>query len=120
MADARYHEHFVYQDIDLKNNKIDNVSSISAGDGLSITAGTAVTINTETEFKKPTTFDGNIHVVKQPASGGTYTYPESHFDGNVLIGESTTDRTKTLTVAGVKIHWDDTSKSLIFTKLETT
>jgi len=117
MADARDHSYFVYQDIDLKKNNIENVRKVSSDDDLTLAAGSNndVIVNSETHIKGNVLIQGtdsndNIAPKTLTVSG------TSSLKDNVVIGTSNTDTTHNLTVAGVRIFWDNNSGSLIFMK----
>lgn len=115
--EARDHSYFVYQDIDLKKNNIENVRKVSSDDDLTLAAGSNndVIVNSETHIKGNVLIQGtdsndNIAPKTLTVSG------TSSLKDNVVIGTSETDTSHNLTVSGVKIFWDNTSESLIFMK----
>ena len=114
MAEARDHSHFVYQDIDLKKNNIDNVRKVSSDDDLTLAAGAGKDIvsKSPTHIEKKVTIDAQSNNEVSLDVKGT-----SLLEKDVIIGASATDNTQTLTVAGVRIKWDTTSNSLIFEKV---
>ena len=117
MADARDHSYFVYQDIDLKKNNIENARKVSSDDDLTLAAGSSkkVIVDSKSQFKGDVLIQGTDSndnaVPKTLTVSGT-----SSLKDNVVIGTSETDTTHNLTVSGVKIFWDNTSESLIFMK----
>lgn len=114
MADARDHSYFVYQDIDLKKNNIENVREVSSDDDLTLAAGSSkkVIVDSKSQFKGDVLIQGT-----DGSSNPALTVSgKSSLQDNVVIGTSNTDTTHNLTVSGVKIFWDDTSGSLIFMK----
>jgi len=116
MAEARDHSHFVYQDIDLKKNNIENVRKVSSDDDLTLAAGSGKDIvsKSPTYFEKKVTIDAQSNNEVSLDVKGT-----SLLEKDVIIGEFAGDNTQTLTVASVKIRWDSDSNSLIFEKVQT-
>ena len=114
MAEARDHSHFVYQDIDLKKNNIENVRKVSSDDDLTLAAGSnkKIIADSESHFKGDTLIQGT-----DGSSNPALTVSgKSSLQDNVVIGTSETDTTHNLTVSGVKIFWDSNSGSLVFMK----
>lgn len=94
---------YIYQDIDLKGNEIKNINKLSSQSGadLNVEAGTnSVKLNSNTEIFKTLTVSGT-----------------SSLKDNVVIGTSEIDTTHNLTVGSVKIAWDSSTNSLVFTKI---
>ena len=103
MADNRNHDHYVFQDLDLLGNKIKNVRNVSSDDDLTLAAKSdsdkKVIVESLSSFQKKLTV----------TAGGLEVTGNSTFNDNVTIGNE-----KTLTISGVRIQWNNTTKSLEF------
>jgi hypothetical protein len=117
MEDNRNHDHYVFQDLDLLGNEIKNVRKVSSDDDLTLAAGSNndVIVNSETHIKGNVLIQGT-DANNNPAPKTLTVSGTSLLKDNVVIGTSNTDTTHDLTVAGVRIFWDDTSGSLVFMK----
>ena len=117
MEDNRNHDHYVFQDLDLLGNEIKNVRKVSSDDDLTLAAGSNndVIVNSETHIKGNVLIQGT-DANNNPAPKTLTVSGTSLLKDNVVIGTSNTDTTHDLTVAGVRIFWDNNSGSLIFMK----
>ena len=111
MADSRNHDHYVFQDLDLLGNNIENVRKVSSDDTLTL----ATKSGKEIISKSPAHFEKKVTIDAQSDNNSLEVGGKSLLKDNVVIGTSETDTTHTLTVAGVKIRWE--SDSLIFEKV---
>lgn len=95
MPDDRNHDHYVFQDLDLFGNEIKQVKRISSNGDITLESTSSdkkILIKSDTSLDKSLTVDG-----------------KSYLNDNVVIANE-----KTLTISGVRIEWDDTSRSLLF------
>lgn len=109
----RESDHYVFQDLDLLGNNIKNVRNVSSDDDLTLAAKSGEEIIS----KSPAHFEKKVVIDAQSNDNSLEVGGKSLLKDNVVIGTLETDRTHTLTVAGVKIKWDTTSNSLIFEKV---